>query len=35
MLNKIIFGVKGTRQGLKHWSYVFFLKMSDQGYRVL
>jgi len=35
ILNKIIFGEKGTRQGLKPWSYVFSLKKRNQGYVVL
>jgi len=34
-LNKINFGEKGTQQGLKPWSYVFSLKMRNQGYIVL
>jgi len=35
ILNKHIFWVKGTRPGLKPWSYVFSLKMRNQGYIVL
>ena len=35
ILNKHIFWVKGTRQGLKPWSYVFSLKMRNQSYIVL
>jgi len=30
-----MFLVEGTRQGLNPWSYVFSLKMRNQGYVVL